>query len=60
MLVAIIAAIPGVVAAILSFFAHKGINEVHLSVNSRLDELLAVTRKSSHAEGLAEGRSEKK
>lgn len=34
------------------------INEVHINVNSRLTELLDVTRKSAEARGLKQGREE--
>ena len=30
----------------------KEITEVHIAVNSRMDALLALTKKSSHAEGV--------
>ena len=40
--------------------AKKSIQEVHILMNSRLTELLEVTRKASRAEGLKEGRAETK
>jgi hypothetical protein len=46
-------------AALISFIQSsrnaKAIQEVHISLNSRLSELLKETEKSSHAAGLAEG-----
>jgi hypothetical protein len=38
----------------------KAIQEVHLSVNSRLTELINAVKVSSHAEGRLEGMAEKK
>jgi hypothetical protein len=38
----------------------KAIQEVHLSVNSRLTELIKAVKISSHAEGRLEGMAEKK
>jgi hypothetical protein len=32
--------------------------EIHLQLNSRLDQLLAVTKKDAHAEGKLEGKEE--
>ncbi len=40
-------------AAVLSYFNHRAIQVVHLTMNSRLDQLLATTRSSSFAEGRA-------
>lgn len=51
-----------IVGGIFAFIARRAsqenkqaIQEVHLSVNSRLDELLKQTQRTAHAEGLAEG-----
>ena len=56
----VIAALPGTIAAlgalITSLRNASKIQEVHLSVNSRLTELINATKIASHAEGLAEGR----
>jgi hypothetical protein len=53
--VALIAAAPPTMVAICSlivgFINKSKIQEVHLSVNSRLTELLEATRKGSFAEG---------
>jgi len=43
------------IAAIL---AYKGVREVHLAVNSKLDALLKTTEQIAHAEGKEEGRAE--
>ena len=36
----------------------RAVKEVHLSMNSRLDELVALTRAKAWGEGLAQGRIE--
>lgn len=41
------------IAAIL---AYKGVREVHLAVNSKLDRLLDTTQKLAREEGMEEGR----
>lgn len=46
--------------AILSYLNRNAIHELHLSLNSRLTELLARNKESSIAEGRELGRSEKK
>jgi hypothetical protein len=45
-------------ALVLSYFNRRAINEVHISTNSRMDQLLEMNKKSSRAEGLKEGREE--
>ena len=52
--------VPALLAFISSLLNRRKIQEVHLSVNSRLTELLEQTGKASHAEGLAQGLAEKK
>jgi hypothetical protein len=46
------------VTAGLSFWASRrnkaAIQEVHVSINSRMDQLIAQTAKASHAEGMAD------
>jgi hypothetical protein len=54
-----IAALGSIAAMITSLINRAKIQEVHLSVNSRLTELLKATKAASHAEGLAEGRESK-
>lgn len=51
-----------IIGGIFAFIARRAsqknsqaIQEVHLSVNSRLDELLKQTQRTAHAEGMAEG-----
>jgi hypothetical protein len=47
------------IAALLAFFkavqVSKQVQDVHLSINSRLDEMLALTKSASRAEGVTEG-----
>jgi hypothetical protein len=54
--IAIIAAAPPTLVALLAWIASKkngkAILDVHLSMNSRLDQLLESTKKTSHAEGM--------
>lgn len=50
-----IAAVGAAVAAWLGWHNRKQIQEVHLSVNSRLDELLKTTKEHEHALGRQEG-----
>ena len=50
-LVAIVAAIPSTLAAILGFMNRQKIDEVQVAVDGRLTELLELTAKSSRAEG---------
>ncbi len=40
-------------AAMIGIFNHKAIREVHLTMNSRLDQLIQATKVSSFAEGRA-------
>jgi hypothetical protein len=53
---ATIAAIASVITSILNRYA---IQDIHLSVNSRLSELLRVTAVAAHAEGHMEGQANK-
>jgi hypothetical protein len=50
-----VAAIGASVAAVLSWINRKKIQEVHLTMNSRLDRLLRVTEQRAHEEGRREG-----
>lgn len=57
-IVGIIAAAPpallALAALVNSIRNGKAVKEVHLAVNSRLDELVKLTRKDAHAEGVKE------
>ena len=55
-IVASIAAIPGILTVILSLHNRDAIHEVHVSLNSRLDQLL----KASVAEGRIAERTEQR
>jgi len=50
--VALIAAVPATVAALVSRRNGYKIEEIHLAVNSRLSQLLKVVEAKSHAEGV--------
>lgn len=58
-IVAIIAALPPTIVALLALRKStsngKAVAEVHLALNSRLDELLRSTRTAAHAAGVKEG-----
>ncbi len=65
-ILALIAIIPSSLAAILAYLASQRASEAlkqsqatHLLVNSRMTELLEITKSSSKAEGVLEGRSNK-
>jgi len=56
---AIIAAFTPTAAIIVAALKLRGAQRaLHIDLNSRLTELIAATRRSAHAEGLAEGRAE--
>lgn len=61
-IIAAIAAFPPTLVAFFSLLQNKkntkAINEVHLSLNSRLDALIKSEKSVSKTEGLVEGRSE--
>ena len=54
-LAAVVAAGAAVIGAVRSFFNARAIQEVHLSVNSRLDQLLNATSAKAHSDGVVEG-----
>jgi hypothetical protein len=51
-IVALIAAIPGTVAAIISGINKVKLDKVEIRVDGRLTQLLELTKQSSHAEGV--------
>jgi hypothetical protein len=53
----LISALGALIAAIASLINRKKIQELHLLVNSRLTQLLDVTKSSAHAQGVKEGES---
>lgn len=54
-LVALIAAVPGTIAAILSAIGNRKVEQIHVQVNSRMDQLLASVGRENQAEGRAAG-----
>jgi hypothetical protein len=63
LVVGIMAAIPAFIAAFASWrqavYNSKKIQEIHLTVNGRLMELLALTKTAAHAAGLQEGKHQR-
>lgn len=55
----VLIALSALVAAAISVYNSFKIQEVHMLVNSRLTELLEISRAASKAEGVLEGRGEK-
>jgi hypothetical protein len=56
--IAAIAAIASTISIVVSARANKQAKETHTAVNSRMDEMLALTKTASHAEGMADERAE--
>jgi hypothetical protein len=52
--VAIVAAVPGVLTAALSLLNHRSISLLQVQVDGRLTELLELTAKAARAEGRIE------
>ena len=50
-----IAAFAGLVASVISLINRNAIQEVHMTMNSRLDQLLRASIAQAHSEGRAEG-----
>lgn len=59
-LLALIAALAAAGAVVLGGINKAKLNELHISVNSRLTELLEQKGKASHAEGVVQGIAEAK
>ena len=53
-----ITAFAALAAAILGYVTSRRIQEVHLSINSRMDQLLQVTGAEQHAAGVKEGQKD--
>lgn len=47
-------------ALVVSVYTAIQVNTVHISINSRMDQLLSLTESASRAEGLKAGRAEKR
>jgi len=56
MIVAVPPTLTALAGAILGIINRQKIHEVHGEINSRMEELLALAKKSSHAEGVIEGK----
>lgn len=58
----LVAAVATLIAAVTSVYVavrtREAVYQVHLSVNSRLDQLVAETKAAAHAAGVEEGRDE--
>lgn len=59
-IVAFIAIIPSLLGLYYSHKNNKDIHEIHLSINSRMDELLKSSGDARQAQGRELGRKEKK
>lgn len=59
-LVAIIAAIPGTIAALLTVIGNRKVDSIHVQVNSRMDQLLASVGRENQASGRAAGVEEER
>ena len=53
--IAICTLLTAAIGVFMAFRNKKSIQEIKISVDGRLEELLALTKKSSHAEGKVEG-----
>jgi hypothetical protein len=56
--VALITAVPSTLAAVVSLLNRTKLDKVSNQVDGRLTELLEITRKSSHAEGVLQQKDE--
>jgi ACT domain-containing protein len=54
----LLTAIAAVGAAVMSIINSRRIKEVHVSINSRMDQLLRATGAASKAEGIEQERAE--
>lgn len=52
-----VAGLPGLFALIASVLNGRKLNQITIQINGRLTELLALTSKSSKAEGVLEGKN---
>jgi hypothetical protein len=49
---------PSVVALIVGIWVKAAVAEIHVSLNSRLTQLLELTAKSSHAKGMSDQKNQ--
>ena len=57
-----VALISAIGSAVTGFFAWKAlqrIHDIHVSINSRMDELIVLTAEKSRAQGVLEGQNQK-
>jgi hypothetical protein len=59
LIAAIAPTITGIFAMIAAWTTYKAVKEVHISLNSRLSQLLDSTAKEQHAAGVVEGKAQK-
>ena len=63
-IIAIIAAIPPTLVGLLVFYSSRknarAIEDVHISINSRMDQLLESSKGEAKAQGVVQGRAEEK
>lgn len=57
---AVVSAFAAVLAAVGTFVTARRIQDVHVSINSRMDQLLTLTAEAENAKGVIQGRSEMK
>jgi hypothetical protein len=55
-----IEAAPAILAALISLYTVRKVQQVHISINSRFDEWMAATKKASYAEGKLAGEKKTK
>ena len=60
LITSVITLITALVGVVKGFQNASKIQEVHLSINSRMDQLLAASKAESHLEGKAQGIQEQK
>jgi hypothetical protein len=57
LIAAIAPTLTGMLTLLAAVLTRRAVKEVHISLNSRLSELLAVTAKEQRAAGVAEGKA---
>ncbi len=48
-----------IVVALITYYGNRQIEQIHSLINSRMTELLELTRKSARAEGMKEEKDQK-
>jgi hypothetical protein len=57
LIAAIAPTLTGVLTLIAAWMTRRAVKEVHVSLNSRLSQLLTATAKEQHAAGVVEGKA---